>query len=282
MKKNTILMLLIFIIVGALIFFLPDIYKKVQEFTAPKVEEIEVKKEEEKQPEVITMDSDLVKELTYPIMRNDKYSIDSYYLFNEFTTDNLNNNDILYNAFLDIYSGYFVDAGSYGCASNSKEFDASYMVSRIKNIIGKDIKYILEDFIVPNVNRDTNYIGTWKYDDVNNKFIYYGNCDKNNNSTIYYDLSKLYKVNTSKNNNALFLYHYVGFAKVDGNSYTIYNDYNMTNEISSGTISDISELDNIFNGLDMNSFKTYKYSFKKGLCSYDNYCFYKGEWVDAR
>ena len=56
----------------------------------------------------------------------------------------------------------------------------------------------------------------------------------------------------------------------------------MNNLVSSGTINDVSELNNIFNELDMNSFNTYKYVFKKGLCSYDNYCFYKGEWIDAR
>ena len=280
MKKNTILMLLIFVIVGALIFSLPDIYNKVQELTAPKVDVIDIKKEKEKQKEVITIDSDLVQKLTYPIMRNNKYSMDTYYSLDEFTMDNLSNNDILYNAFLDIYTGYFVNHGSVGCTSNSKEFDASYMIARIKNIIGKDIDYTLEDFTVPNINRDTDYIGTWKYD--GDKFIYYGNCNKENSGTMYYDLSKLYKVNTSKDNNALFLYHYVGFVKVDGNKYIIYSDYNMTNEVTNGTISDTSELDDIFNNLDMSNFRTYKYTFKKGLCSYDNYCFYKGEWINVR
>lgn len=280
MKKNTIIMLLVFISIGVLIFFLPDIYNKVQELTAPKVEKIEIKKEEEKPKEEITLDSDLVKELTYPIMRNDKYSMDTYYSLDSFTVSNLTNNDILYNAFLDIYEGYFVDHAAVGCTSNSKEFDASYMVSRIKNIIGKDVKYTLEDFNVPNVNNDTNYIGDWKYDSIADTFVFYGNCNKQNSGTMYYDLSKLYNLETS--NNTLFLYHYVGFAKVDGNNYTIYKDINMTEEISNGTISDDSELDNIFNNLDMNNFRTYKYTFKKGLCSYDNYCFYKGEWVNVR
>ena len=280
MKKNTIVILLVFILIGVLIFFLPDIYNKVQELTAPKVEKIEIKKDNDKKKEVITIDSDIVKELTYPIMRNDKYNMNTYYALDVFTTDNLSNNDILVNAFLDIYDGYLVDHGSVGCASNSKEFDASYIVSRIKNIIGKDVKYNLEDFTVPNVSN--KYVGDWKYDGNSNTFVYYGNCSNSKGNTIYYDLSKLYKLDASKDNNVLTLYHYVGFAKVVGNNYTIYNDYNMTNEVSSGTINDLSELDNVFDNLDMNNFNTYKYSFKKGLCSYDNYCFYKGEWVNVR
>lgn len=280
MKKNTIVILLAFVLIGTLIFFLPDIYNKVQEFTAPEVEKVEIKKNDVEKKEVITIDSDVVKELAYPIMRNDKYSKDTYYSLDSFMVSNLSNNDILVNAFLDIYDGYFVDHGSVGCASNSKEFDASYMVSRIKNIIGKDVKYNLEDFTVPNVT--DKYVGDWKYDGNSNTFVYYGNCSNSNGNTIYYDLSKLYKLDASKDNNVLTLYHYVGFAKVEGNNYAIYKDYDMNNLVSSGTINDVSELNNIFNELDMNSFNTYKYVFKKGLCSYDNYCFYKGEWIDAR
>ena len=38
--------------------------------------------------------------------------------------------------FLDIYDGYLKDHISVGCATKSKEFSATYLKSRIKNIIG--------------------------------------------------------------------------------------------------------------------------------------------------
>lgn len=276
-KGNLVFLFITFIIIGLIIFFMPDIYNKFQELDTPKVEKVYDNNKTEDKIEPINMDSDIINNLTYPVMRNDQSKIDSYYQLDVFTVNNLNNNDILYNAFLDIYDGYLVDYGSMGCASNSKEFDATYLESRIKNIIGKSVKYNLEDFTVP---KNSKYAGLWKYNSNSNSYIYYGDCSKVDNSTIYYDLKKLYNVESSKDNHTIYLYYYIGVAKIDNNNYTIYSDMNMVNEVAHGNISDISEIDNIFNDLDMNNFKTYKYIFKLGLCSYDNYCFYKGEWIN--
>lgn len=270
MKKGSLIFLfLMFIIVGVLIYFMPDIYKKIQEVDNPKVKKTNstttqtiIKK--------ITMDSDIVKNLKYPIMHNDKYSSDNYFQLNEFSINDLTNNDILYNAFLDIYEGYLVSHEKTGCTNVSKEFDVIYLKSRIKNIIGKNVNYKLEDFIVPNIYNDTNYVGLWKYDSSNNKYIYNGNCNKVNSNTIYYELTNLYKVDNSDDLNTLYLYYHIGFVKEEDNKTIIYKDafYN-------------EELGNIdINNYDLSNFKTYKYTYKLGLCSYDNYCFYKGEWVN--
>ena len=262
MKKGSLIFLfLMFIIVGVLIYFMPDIYKKFQEVDTPIVEKTNstttqtiIKK--------ITMDSDIVKNLKYPIMHNDKYSSDNYYQLNEFSINDLTNNDILYNAFLDIYEGYLVDYEKTGCTNNSKEFDVSYLKSRIKNIIGKNVNYKLEDFIVPNIYNDTNYVGLWRYE--NDKYIYNGNCNKVNSNTVYYELTNLYKVDNSDDLNTLYLYYHVGFVKEEDNKKAIYKDAYYKEEI---------------NNINFDNFKTYKYTYKLGLCSYDNYCFYKGEWV---
>ncbi len=268
--------------VGLTIFFMPNIYKKLQDMDTPKVKRnINENKTIDKQ-EKITIGSKIIDNLFFPVMRNDKTKLETFYDFDEISINNFSNNDILYNAFLDIYDGYLRDKGKIGCTSNSKEFDAKYLKSRIKNIIGKTVSYNLDDFTVPNNNVNSKYTGLWKYDSNNNTYIYYGECNVLNNDIIYYDLKKIYNVETSVDNSVLYLYYYIGFAKIENRHYIIYNDLNMSNEVANGDFNDIKDIDNVFNNLDMNSFKIYKYTFKQGLCSYDNYCFYKGEWVDAR
>lgn len=273
MKKGSIIFIfLLFIIVGVLIYFMPDIYKKIQEMDTPKVEKNTDNTTTQTIIKKITMDSDIIKNLTIPIMHNDKYSSDSYYQRSEFSINDLTNNDILYNSFLDIYDGYLKDHISVGCATKSKEFSATYLKSRIKNIIGKNINYKLEDFNVPNIYKDTNYVGLWKYDSNNDIYVYNGNCNKIENNTIYYEISNLYKVDNTDDLNTLYLYYHIGFVKLEGNKYTIYKDENYQEEVSNGY------MDNNFN-YDLSNFKTYKYTYKLGLCTYDNYCFYKGEWA---
>ena len=94
----------------------------------------------------------------------------------------------------------------------------------------------------------------------------------------------LNSVEAQNNNSVLYFYYDVAFAKIiktaSGYSYTIYTDADMQNKIQSGNINDIEEINNIFNNyIKDNKVSMYKYTFKKGLCTYDNYCFYKGEWV---
>lgn len=284
-KKNLIILFIAFILIGLLIVFMPQIYNKMQEYDTPKVEKPKnVSKAENEELEEITMDSDVVLNLTYPIMRNDKYSLDSYYQLSKFSVNDLSNNDILSIAFLDMYEGYLVNHESVGCANNSKEFASSYLSSRIKNVIGRDIDYTNEDFTVPNIDNDTEYTGMWKYSATTDSYIYYGDCNEKNSNTIYYDLNTLEKLEAVNENNVLYLYHKVGFAKIINNgfdySYTIYSDTNMENEIDSGKIDNIDDINNIYKNLDKESFNTYKFTFKKGLCTYDNYCFYKGEWIN--
>ena len=148
MKKDSLIIVFImFISIGLLIFFLPEIYNKVQNFEASKEKLPDIKlKEDEEKIETITMDSEIVNNLVYPIMRNDKNKLESYFQLESITSSNFSNNDILYNAFLDVYDGYLVDHVGVGCTNNSKEFDATYLSSRIKNIIGRDINYKFEDF----------------------------------------------------------------------------------------------------------------------------------------
>lgn len=269
MKKNSfVFIVILFIIIGVLIYFLPDIYKKFQNMDVPKIENKKEEIKEEVKKEKISIDSDIVKNITLPIMHSDKYLPDSYYNKNEFTINDMTNNDILYNAFLDIYEGYLKDHKSVGCTNNSKEFDSSYLKSRIKNIIGKSVKYVLEDFSVPNIYKDNKYIGLWKYDSNSDSFIYNGDCSNKNNNIYYFEIMDLYKVDN--NDDTLYLYYHIGFVKYDGGKYILYKDANYKEEVSSSQ--------NV--NFDISNLNPYKYTYKLGLCTYDNYCFYKGEWVN--
>lgn len=281
-KNNLVIVFIMFLCIGLLIFFLPDIYNKVQSYEANKIipPDIKQEKEDEKKLDNITMDSDVVKNLVYPIMRNDKYKIDSYYQLDSIDLSNFSNNDILYNAFLDIYEGYLINHASVGCTNLSKQFDATYLSSRIKNIIGRDTKYSLEDFNVPNINKNIDYVGLWKYDNLSNTYVYYGNCDKVDNNIIYYDYTKLYDLKVSNDNKILYLYYYVAFIKIENNHYIVYTDPNMNSEISSGDLNSIDDINNL--DIDNDNLRIYRYTFKQGLCTYDNYCFYKGEWINDK
>ena len=54
----------------------------------------------------------------------------------------------------------------------------------------------------------------------------------------------------------------------------------MKNEITSGTINAIEQINEEFSKyIGSDKITSYRYTFKKGLCTYENYCFFKGEWV---
>ena len=271
--KNFIKVLILCIIVGIVIFYMPEIYKKLQEEDVKPIENTNKKIKNEKKQE-ITMDSEIVKNLTYPIMRNDSSNINSYYELDSFTFNDMSNSDILYNAFIDLYEGYIIDHESVGCTNNSKEFASSYLKSRIHNVIDRNINYIDEDF---NVYSNSDYIGLWKYNSSSDSYIYYGNCNDNKSNITYYDIMYFYSLEVPSDN-TIYLYYYIAFSKIEGNTYTIYSDAHMNYEILKGNIpNDINE---VYNSIDKRMLKKYRYIFKKGSCTYDNYCFNKGEWIN--
>ena len=282
-KKSIYLSIALMGLIGIAIYYLPNIYNYFQNLDGNKI--VKPKEEEIVTPdskEEITKDSEIIASLTYPVMRNDIYSADSYYQLDGINIDNFSNNDILYNAFIDLYEGYITDHTAIGCTNESKEVEASYLSSRIKNVIGRNTKYTDESFQIPNYSLDAKYVGEWKYDINSNSYVYYGDCKYTNKNIIYYDLTNLNKVESE--NNELYLYYDVAFSKITKNSngytYIIYSDANMKNEIANGTINNIEDIKEEFNKyLGSDKVSLYKYTFKKGLCTYDNYCFYEGEWV---
>lgn len=277
-KENVILIIVCVIIVILGLIFMPSIYNYINERNLNNNEinvETEIEKEKEDVKENITLKSEILKELVYPIMHNDNNTKDTYYSLNRISVLNLSNNDILYNAFLQIYPGYFEKVGSLGCTNNSIKFSANYIDLRIQNIFGNKVKYNLTDFKVP-TGSFSDYIGTFKYDSFNKQFIYYGNCENTNKNTKYYDVGSIYDVSLSDNKNTLHVYYYVAFVKVENGKYTLYSDYNYTKEISSGNFESLEKISSMISKLKVNK---YEYTFKKDICNYDSYCFYEGKWM---
>jgi len=273
-KKNNYFIVILFVIILILMFLLPKIYEFIENSKLPKVENIE-EKEEIKETKV---NEETLESVHFPIMRNSIYDSNTYYSLDKFTIANMSNNDILYNAFMDIYEGNIISSNVKGsCSTVSKQFNVDYMELRIKNILGKNIKYNLESFYVPE-DSNSNYKGTWTYDSSYSRFVYNGLCSSKATNTKYYDLEEL--ISAEYEDSDIVVNYYVGFAKVTNNNYVIYSDANMTNEIHSGTFTSLDDLNNIFKSVDKKDKRMYKYTFKNTLCSYNEYCLYEGKWVN--
>lgn len=273
-ENNNIFLIVLFIIVIVLVMFLPKIYNFIQSLSMPKIEVTNTNNKEEKKE----VDQETLDSIHYPIMRNSIYDSNTYYSLDKFTIANMSNNDILYNAFLDIYEGNMTSYNGLGSCSNiSKQFNKDYIELRIKNILGKSVNYTLENFYVPE-DADTKYTGEWNYDVYNSRFTYNGLCTSKASNIKYYNLEQLIKADYQDRD--IVVYYYVGFAKVEGNNYVIYKDANMTTELKNGTINDVNELNTLFENINNKDKKTYKYTFKDTLCSYNEYCLYEGEWVN--
>ena len=273
-SKGNIFLIVIFVILGVIVFFLPKVYSYIETLKLPTVEKVEEKQEEQSKE----VDEETLESIHYPLMRNSVYSENTYYSLNEFSINDISNSDILLNAFLDIYEGNITASNIKGtCTNTPKEFNVDYLTLRIKNILSKNVKYTLEDFYVP-VDSNSNYKGAWSYDSANSKYIYNGVCSTSTNTMMYYDLKELIKA--EYDNKDIVVYYYVGFAKVDGNAYIIYSDAGMKNEITRGNFNGQEELDSIFKSIDKKDKKVYKYIFKNNLCSYNEYCLYKGQWTN--
>lgn len=271
-NKNAFVWVLLGVVL-VIVLFMPKIYRLIENKKLPEVEEIVEEKIEQKKE----VDKDVLDSLYFPIMRNSKYESNTYYSLDTFKVSNMSNQDILYNAFMHIEEIVMDSNGVKGtCTTLSKQFDSKYLNLRIKNVLGKNVKYTLSNFYVPE-DSNSNYKGDWTYDSVNSRYVYNGICSTKTTNTAYYNLEQFIKAEYNKND--IIVYYYVGFAKIEGESYTIYSDAKMTNVLSSGkgTIDQVNELFEQMNNKDK---KIYKYTFKNSLCSYNDYCLYEGKWIN--
>lgn len=278
-NKNMIFIIILLIVVSVTVFFFPKINEYLVNKSMPKIEKTETKKEDEKR----VIDEDIIETIHYPLMRTSIYNTNTYYSLDTFKISDMSNTDILLNGFLSIENVMIKSLNRRGtCIANSVAFDTKWIDFRIKNILGKKLNYSYENFYVPE-DIDTTYKGNWTYNSSTNQFIYNGLCKSLATSVLYYDLTKLIKLDyADKESNDILATYYVGFAKVEGNNYSIYSDTNMTNLVTSGEIQD-KTINEIFESLDeaiLNKFNKYQYTFKDNLCSYNEYCLYEGKWLN--
>lgn len=274
-KNNNYFIIILFGIILVLVFLMPKIYEFVENKRLPKIESTE--KKEEINEKVV--DEETLKNIHFPIMRNNEYE-NTYYSLDTFTISDMSNSDILYNAFMDIYEGNITSSDVMGkCSLVYKQLSADYLELRIKNILGKNVKYNLESFYVSQYST-SNYKGTWTYDKANSRFIYDGLCQLPAviPSVRHYDLEEM--ISAKYEGSDIIIYYYVGFAEVELDKYKIYSDANMTNEIFSGDFTSLEDLEETFKSIKKDNKKIYKYTFKNTLCSYDEYCLYEGKWVE--
>ena len=143
-KGNVVLIIICILLVSIGIIIMPSIYKVISTKNLDsEIKNVTKKDDKRVTKKSISLKSEVLNELVYPIMHNDKYGVDNYYKFDKISVTSLSNNDILYNAFLQIYSGYLVEK------SNQITFSSNYLESRIKNIFGPKTGYNLTDFKVP-------------------------------------------------------------------------------------------------------------------------------------
>ena len=297
---NLFSVILLVVVIGIIIasyMLLPKIYQWFSSRETPSTY-VDPTPDKPKEPiielEEITLESDEVLSLTYPIMRNNPYSTKTYYSNSVVNIGDFSNNDLLYNAFIHVYSG---NIGGYdggyndkycGTELTKKTFNAKYIDARMDNLFTETVNYEHKTFKVPSTNLNTEYVGTWKYDSKNNRYIYYGDCNPTEPSNIvYYDLTVAYDAKGLENNTVIEVYYHVAFAKVNktNKTYVIYSDASMKNQILKGTLksSDYAkELKDNFNSYisSENQTSKYKYTFSSKDCSYQNHCFVKGEWLE--
>ena len=273
-KSNIVFIVIIFAVVLVLVLFLPKIYEFIETEKVPEEEKTEVKEEVKEK----TVDEETLKSIHFPIMRNSIYDSNTYYSLDKFTISNMSNNDILYNAFMGMEEIIITASNVTGsCTNLAKEFSSEYLDLTIQNVVGKNVKYNLETFYVPQ-DSTSSYKGAWVYDSSYGRFIYGGLCSYKATGTSYYNLEEL--ISAKYDDNDIIVNYYVGFAKVVGNNYVIYSDPQMTKEIHNGTFTSLEDLNNIFKSINKKDKKAYKYTFKNTLCSYNEYCLYEGKWVN--
>lgn len=289
---NKLLLLICAIIMMVSIFFFPKISKGFEKYRNSRVKTtVDVEEEKEKEYPKLTLESKETSNLKYPIMHIDHGVKDTYHSKESVKISDFSNNDILYNALADAYEGNMAKyTGSYngnycGSDTNKVSINARYLKLRIENLYNRKTKYTLTDFVVPLTSTKSKYVGTWKYNQASDSYIYYGDCNsKTLPNVLYYDIRVPYEASSSDKNIELYVYNYIVFAMVNkvNNTYILYSDANYTKELSRGTLktSDYeTELTSIVKNASKDNINKYKYTFSIVDCAYQDFCFISGEWI---
>ena len=288
-SSNVFLIAILLIVIGG-VYFIPTIQKALTKQKSEPVT-IEKKKEVTVDPkEDFKWDSEAVKNIKLPIMRNNINSPETYYSNDSMTISSFSNNDILYNAFVDVYSGNmsYYEGGYNGAfcggEGKNKELSAKYIDARVNNLFTKKASFTHGDFYVP-LSSGSDYFGLWVYNPSSYSYIYYGECAPQGiGGELYYDVLVEDKIETSDDYKTAYLTYNIGFAKVLGDTYSIYRDPQYTDLLMSDTLTtnDVEkELKDAYKEfLSNHKVSKYKYTYSTKDCSYSDLCYISGEWVN--
>ena len=274
------------------VYFLPIIKEKVDEYQIKREES----KIEKKAKETSNSNKTTVKELkvtdeevtsiNYPVLHVDKGSKTTYLSNKKVTVNDISNNDLIFNSFitreslLEDYKGGY-SSNYCGGANNKKLINAFYIEGGINGIFGKKATFKKQNFVVPTNNGGTSYAGLWIYNKTYDYYVYMGDCSPKKTQTLYYDIVVPYDVKGETSNEILNISVKVGFATVNkaNKTYSLYSDASYSNKVTSGSLTSNnieSELKQVISN-SKDSYKDYVYRFTKNNCPYREYCFVSAE-----
>lgn len=283
------------LLVIAFIYFLPQIKNMTSKDNKPKPISTSNKEEKKVEIEKLTLKSDEVKNAKYPVLHVNSANKNTYLKLDSVSVSNLSNNDILYNALIDVYDGSMASyRGSYdskfcGTSAQKVYVDYRYVELRVEGAFSRNTKYSHNNITVPVNNPKTKYVGVWKYNKKGKYYVYYGNCNQKSSNILYLDINSPYDVDNKLIDEKykikeMYLYNYIGFVVLNtsNKNYTIYSDANYTKKVSSGVLKTNNyetELKEIVGNIGKDSLNKYMYTYSNNNCPYMDYCFKSGQWV---
>ena len=98
-KENNSVVLIILLFIGVvLVFLFPKIHEYLNKVNLPEIEKSNTQNSEEKRE----LTREMLEEIHSPIMRSSAYQENTYYSLDTFKITDMSNQDILYNAFLEL------------------------------------------------------------------------------------------------------------------------------------------------------------------------------------
>lgn len=271
------------------IYFLPQIKEKIDEYNIKRNDIKEQKKEKsnsnlnvkEEVKELKITDESIVN-IKYPVLHIDNGSKATYLSKSKVTVKDISMNDLIYNSFitspnlLEDYKGRY-STNYCGGNGNKKYIKGFYIEEGIRDLFGKKTSFKNQNFVIPTNNSNTSYAGSWVYDKNHDYYVYIGDCNAKASQYLYYDITVPYSVKGENSNEDVSISSKVGFGIINktNKTYTIYSDAGYTNKVASGSLGSSkyeSELKKVIES-NKDKYSDYLYKFTKKNCPFREYCF---------
>jgi len=312
-KSSKVVAIVALAIMAVAVFSFPQIHRFIENIRLSRLQERSEKKEEDDKIDLpkITLESKSVQNLTYPVMRNNRFAAESYFTRDSIKISDFHNNDLLFNAFINI--GRDVETGEVnhafltsftgthqgefcGRPDQRVSFSATFIGSRIANLFTRTVKFnhasfnVPSTFINPNGDARTPYVGRWVFDSRNNMYVFHGRCGPSETGeTEFFDIKIPRSAEGTEYNRIIHVTYDMAFARVNVESkqYALFRNPDMTDQIGTGSLTTNNsqkELTEAVQKLLENNVTVYRYRYRFSTinCRYGgdwNYCFESAEWI---